>query len=271
MSSRSGLVENLSFRLPWQTEFLVPGTSCFPKVSDSGVPRTSCWATTYICVCACVYGNCTCMAVDAKICTLHSLWKFLWKASFRMLFCISLKNLRGQRLAMPHQVPSITIGSHQEEDGFLVMKLWIPRRGESWSWTSALHPGKCTSIFLSFPPSHSMSFVTLSDATATLDQMKTTGMRCPCPSQTMGFSASPSRVFLSTSAFSEELCEFRQQFLLLRIKVASREDVINSHFLCAGSSSLAVHTCFAHQEIPSPPLSYIMKKSQSLPPHKQSA
>lgn len=197
----------------------------------------------------CVYGNCTHLAVSAKIYTLHSLCKLLWRVSFRILFCISLKNA-----VMPHQVSFITTGPDQEEeDDFLVMAKYEYQGKESL--TSGLEPSTQESAHPSFLPSHHPIVWDLSPFQMLLlhqSKWEQQGWGVPALHRPWVFFCSPRDVFLSTSAFSEEVHGFGQQFLILRIRVACREDVINSYSLCAGSSSLAVHTCSAHQEIPPP-------------------
>ena len=72
---------------------------------------------------------------------------------------------------MPCQLPSITIGPDQQEDGFLVKARNEYSGGVNPApglQPSLLHP----SLLLSFPPSHSMRLVCFSDATVTPDQKK---------------------------------------------------------------------------------------------------
>lgn len=74
---------------------------------------------------------------------------FLWEVSVGILSRISLKNLSGQRLVMPCQVPSVTIGPEQQENGFLVKA-----RNEYLGGVNAapgLQPSTQESALLSFP------------------------------------------------------------------------------------------------------------------------
>lgn len=104
-------------------------------------------------------------------------------------------------------------------------KIWIPRRGKS---CPGLQPSTQESAHPSFFPSlHPIVWVLTPFQMLQLHQTECKQeWGAPTLHRPRVFFCSPHDVFLSASAFSEELCEFRQQFVLLRTGVACREDVI---------------------------------------------
>lgn len=100
---------------------------------------------------------------------------FLWEVSVGILSCISLKNLSGQRLVMPCQVPSVTVGPDQQENGFLVKA-----RNEYLGGVNAapgLQPSTQESALLSFPPSQYEACLLF--RCYSYGRPKKPGMRCP--------------------------------------------------------------------------------------------